>query len=102
MRLVLPLLLASATFASAHEWYAPSCCSGQDCARIAVSSVEIAPAGFIVRLDSAEHVQVSRRFEETVPYSSHKLRKSQDGDFHACISLARQELICLYAPEFPG
>lgn len=102
MRLVLFILLASASYASAHEWYAPSCCSGQDCARIEVSSVEIAPEGFVVQLDPAEHIQVSRRFEETVPYSSYKLRKSLDDDFHACVSRARQELICLYVPEFAG
>lgn len=83
LALSLPLLLA-------HSWYEPMCCSGQDCAPLTRESRVVPARG-------GYHVFV-RPGDPAVFFPQDKVRPSQDGLYHVCISLHSQAPLCLYAP----
>jgi hypothetical protein len=75
--------------ASAHDWYSPACCSGQDCAPIPSGTrVTASPNGYDVVFPSGERVFFARE----------KVQPSQDGQIHACIGLSARTPYCLYLP----
>jgi hypothetical protein len=74
----------------AHSWYAPACCSGQDCAPLPKgSSVEPVRGGYAVRLEPDG---------DPIFFPHEKVRPSQDGDWHACINPVTRAVYCLYVP----
>lgn len=80
-------LLASP--ASAHDWYSPACCSGQDCAPIPSGTrVTASLNGYDVVFPSGERVFFARD----------KVQPSQDGEIHACIGISARTPYCLYLP----
>lgn len=87
-----------ATTASAHGWYDPACCSGQDCMAVPVNSITPTPDGWLVDIQPGEHPLVSHRLTQIVPYDDRKARVSQDQDFHACVGKHTQSLFCIYTP----
>lgn len=68
------LLVSAADVLSAHSWYPEDCCSGEDCAP--VMSIRQAPEG---RYVTSKHGTV------LVP-AALKPRRSEDGDFHVCMT----------------
>lgn len=72
-----------------HDWYAPECCSGQDCAPLPEgASVDSVRGGDAVRLTPGS---------APVFFPHAKVRPSQDGDYHACVSSTGTPF-CLYVP----
>lgn len=92
-------LMAFATPAAAHSWYASSCCSGRDCAPILMQQVSVDPGGWHIRLRAGDHPFVSTDLDELIPYDDGRIKKSEDGDFHICIN-SSQRILCVYVPEF--
>lgn len=86
--------LVLAAPAAAHDWYPPNCCSGHDCAPIAMDEVRLTPEGFVIPGNP-----------ETVPYSSPKIRQTppEGGNrYHLCTRAGRRdgEVLCLYIPNW--
>jgi hypothetical protein len=95
---MLVALAIYATKAFAHSWYDPACCSGRDCAPIPVSALKLTAGGtYVLTLSPGQHPMVT----ETRSYyiSEARVRRSQDGDVHACIDPTGRLLLCLYMPE---
>ena len=76
--------------------YDPACCSDQDCAPIPVHAVSVEADGWHVHLEPGDHPLVFRTIDARIPFDSTRLRKSTDGQFHACIFVGR--VFCFYAP----
>ena len=83
---LIALFLYAMSYAKAHEWYPPWCCSGGDCGVLEGKRVKPIVGGYLV----------DDRF--TVPMS--EVRKSMDGRYHGCFPKA-DELKCFFAPP-PG
>ena len=64
------IALTLALVASAHEWYPPNCCSGQDCRPVPCSDIETKPDG------SAIYKPEGTRFNQ--------VQISQDAQCHVC------------------
>lgn len=79
----------------AHSWYDPWCCNDKDCARIPPGAVRHAQGGVQITLKPGEHPSVT---EATVYFvASNVIRRSRDGDYHACILPgAPKEMRCFY------
>lgn len=84
LMLALPVLLA-------HSWYEPACCSGQDCAPLTREST-------VVPGNAGGYQVTVKPGAGTVFFPQEKVRPSQDGLYHACISLSAGTPICLYVP----
>lgn len=102
--IALLLALMIGQIATAHGWYSPWCCSGEDCAPIPFEAVTETREGYIVELHPGEHPIASGIF--FIPHGSPNIHQSQDGFYHACIlppsfdgaSLPDTVLRCLYVP----
>lgn len=70
--------------ALAHSFYPVECCSGYDCAPIAMSRVEVNSAGFLI---DGIH---------SIPFK--EVRRSPDGAYHACFPQP-DKLRCFFAPS---
>lgn len=91
--------------AAGHEapagWtYDAYCCNGStvtgDCQRIASARVRPVAGGWAVHLGPGDHRLVTRPHDY---FKGHQeTRKSQDGDFHACLFPSEDTLRCLYVP----
>lgn len=80
--LVLLLLVFQAIDASAHSWYDPACCNGDDCAPD--DRVKEVVGGFEVPTG------------EVIPYGDKRIRQSLDKQFHWCHVQAHT--YCVYVP----
>lgn len=85
--------------AAAHEWYDPACCSVDDCAPVAADVVRATDEGWLVEVLPGQHPYVSRPIRLVIPYGSHKVRSSQDDQFHLCVGRS-QNIFCVYVPMF--
>lgn len=83
--LIAGALLLACMPGSAHNWYDPYCCSGEDCRRIAPDDVVAGPSGYTVL------------GKYKVPYLDKSIKPSQDADFHAC-EFPAGTLRCFYVP----
>lgn len=88
-------LLLVAGKGRAHEapmgWsYEQRCCSGIDCRPVERDAILESPNGYVIRATG-----------EVIPYSSGKIRPSQDSDYHWCSQGGKPDTptICLYAPH---
>jgi hypothetical protein len=94
------LSLALAGPAAAHSWYDPTCCSDKDCAPIPDHTVQATPRGWHVRLEPGDHPLVKHTIDVVIPYGSEDVLRSEDEQFHACISpgspSADPTVMCLY------
>jgi len=82
----------------AHEWYDPACCNDRDCAPIPMDAVRITAEGYLVEIGPGEHPMLHGEVVfSTIPFNSPMVRKSQDGDYHACLTAARS-IRCFYVP----
>jgi hypothetical protein len=81
--IVVICFLSFLTVAMAHSFYPVECCSGYDCNMIDAKRVSLASGGYMVD---------SKFF---VPQKD--VRKSEDGDFHACFPQPNN-LRCFFAP----
>lgn len=89
-------LVAITTRARAHDWYAPECCSGKDCAPIAAKFVTEEADGYHVRLPPGSHPMLrTKGYDGVIPYSS--VKDSQDGAFHICLSDEGVYRFCFFA-----
>ncbi|WP_273280915.1 hypothetical protein [Pseudooceanicola atlanticus] len=88
-----------ATQVAAHSWYDPACCSGRDCAEIPVQKVHADPGGWRVTLMPGDHPMVDRPVEYFFKWGERRIRKSEDGAFHICLSKSLNHAYCLYQPE---
>lgn len=84
----------------AHEWYDPYCCNDQDCKPIAEHDGTVE-----VDYVKGEYIVSAKGQVWRVPFTSKRVRLSQDNEYHACIlpygmELRETELRCLYVP--PG
>lgn len=90
MRLFLLVFgVLSASTASGHDWYAPDCCSGQDCKPVEDGRVKETSAGYVLPNG------------ETIPHGDSRLRASRDWQFHWCHAqnpIGFQKTYCLYIP----
>lgn len=77
----------SSTVAEGHSWFAPSCCSGNDCQPI-VSILETVDGDLVTTIDGR-----SATFPKGFPH-----RRSQDNDSYACIG-PNSTPRCLYFPD---
>ena len=113
--LVIPLLLASATFAEAHGWYSQkhdpvfgtSCCGGEDCARLQIDPgvLTAEPDGYRIRL-TVEQARLINRYtmepiDALVPWD--RVQPSEDGNYHLCImprirDALRGGIYCFFVP----
>ncbi len=80
--LALAMLCASSS-AFSHSWYDIYCCSEGDCAPVATSRVKETASGYVL---------------DGKPVEPEKVRRSQDGQFHACFPRP-DYLRCFYAPD---
>lgn len=104
------LLAALAAPAAAHSWYDPACCSGNDCAMVKPSAVEITPDGYRVTLEPGDHPIVAVRTIAIIPFGHKRERRSRDGDWHVCVAHSPawepggegQHVYCLYTPDMLG
>lgn len=75
--------------ASAHEWYAPDCCSGSDCAPVEDGGVKETASGYVLPNG------------EAIPFGDPRLRPSHDYQYHWCHAqnpIGFQKTYCLYIP----
>lgn len=86
--------------ASAHSWYDSACCSGMDCAPVSASTIRATADGWLIHLEVGDHPMVKRPITKLLPYGDWHVRKSKDGDFHACVLPQAQIVMCIYVPEF--
>lgn len=88
----LALAIAAAVFrtpARGHSFYAPECCSGQDCAPLpAEAVVQQVPGGWNVTRSPGE---------APIFFTRDKMRPSPDGAWHACVGSTGTGF-CLYLP----
>lgn len=89
----------SAKTAVPHEWYDRACCSGRDCQRIEPDSVRVTPGGWEVTILGGTHPFVPETRTEFFPWGDPRIRRSQDQDFHACVTPAMRNFICFYTPD---
>jgi hypothetical protein len=82
--------------------YDPACCSDYDCAPIPASAVSLAPDGWRLRLAPGQHPFVRAPLDAVVPFGDHRLRRSGDGGWHACISPTTGRVLCVYEPDRLG
>ena len=89
LRLIIPMLLAAVP-AFGHDWYHYECCNDKDCRPIPSSAVKATKDGYYVTING-----------RTMAYSSPKLKRSQDDQFHLCTIGGKDDglMLCLYAPE---
>ena len=66
-------MIASAPL-SAHSWYPPHCCTGQDCRK--VDRIDYLPDGGLLLHFGGQQVEVPRGFSQ---------QPSQDTDAHVCV-----------------
>ena len=59
---------------SAHSWYPPHCCTGQDCRK--VDRIDYLPDGGLLMHFGGQQVEVPRGFMQ---------QPSQDTDAHVCV-----------------
>jgi len=93
------MVAVSAAPVAAHEWYDPSCCSGQDCAPVEASAIKAEDGNWHVSLDPGSHPLVTKPMSWVVPFDAPKVRESQDDKFHACVGVRSGILFCLYVPQ---
>jgi hypothetical protein len=81
--------------AEAHDapmgWrYDVACCSSFDCRPVERDAIIESPDGYVIRATG-----------EVIPYSSRKVRHSQDSDFHWCSVGGKPDsrTLCLYVPH---
>lgn len=88
IRYALAFLLAAVP-AFAHEWYAYECCSGTDCKPLTAVQIKETPEGWLL-------VETGR----IVPYDFHRIRQSQDDQYHLCTTGGDPmgKILCLYVP----
>lgn len=96
--LIVTLLWPSS--AEAHDWYDAVCCSDEDCAPVRAATVRATPDGWEVTLAPGDHPMVQEPLRHVYPYDSPRVRPSRDQDFHACVSVHGQRMLCLYVPVF--
>ena len=91
--------------ARAHEAasgfkYDAACCHGVgptgDCQPIPTSTVKPIPGGYQITLAPGDHHLVTR--VHVFQIESSLVRKSTDGQFHACLYPTEDTLRCFYAP----
>jgi hypothetical protein len=92
MRILAVAILAAAgavapSSGEAHSWFAPSCCTGNDCKPI-VSILETTEGDLVTTIDGR-----SATFPKGFPH-----RRSQDEDSYACIG-PNSTPRCLYFPD---
>ena len=100
------VLLATATPATAHDWYPMECCSGMDCAP--VEKVEMIPSPGIASLLSTPAqamplgaMLVTTKHGSVVVPANFPRRESKDGRMHACMRPGQggtMRLICIFMP----
>ena len=94
------IFAAVSTPVTAHEWYDAACCSGFDCAPVAVETVQSVPGGYLLTIEPGQHPLVFQRIEEFVSYDdADRFRASQDDQWHVCIFPAGK-VRCVYQPEW--
>ena len=99
------LVLAAAVFvlwpgaAWPHSWYDASCCSGVDCHPIPVQGVRVTPGGWEVTIEAGAHPFVKEKRTEFLPWDDPRIRRSLDGDFHACVTPVMGRFLCFYTPD---
>jgi len=97
--LILAVFLSgSAEPAQAHEWYDANCCSGRDCAPISTDRVDVTREGYVITLKVGDHPVLKRDRVYRLPFDSRTLKESRDGNFHLCIGIRTNNLLCLYEP----
>ena len=90
-----------ASKATAHDWYAPTCCKGNDCRPAKSGEVVGLPGGYRV---------ISRGVDTVLKERDSRIQPSRDDSFHICIIekgispdkgyFTDPFLQCLYVPEF--
>lgn len=96
-RLALILALLT-TPAQAHSWYDAACCDDTDCAPVHASVVRATADGWLVRIRPGGHVNYRKDQDLLLPYDDRKVRHSQDGEFHVCLSPLSNTIYCIYVP----
>lgn len=96
--LLVCLLFAALAAVSAHDFYDPECCSGQDCApvekvQMVAGALYNGPPG---QADTLPVMVVTTRHGTVAVPRNMKIRPSPDGRMHACI--LNDRLICIYLP----
>lgn len=86
--IVAAAVAACAASAWAHDWYAPECCSGRDCAPVPAHEVRLVATGYVVK------TATSPAGEALVPFAA--ARPSADERFHKCERAG--VLVCFFAP----
>ena len=66
--------MIAAPHVSAHSWYPPHCCTGQDCRK--VDRIDYLPDGGLLMHFGGQQVEVPRGFSQ---------QPSQDTDAHVCV-----------------
>ena len=99
-------LMIYVKFAYAHEapagWeYDQGCCSDRDCGVMAFNTVVPTQEGWHVRLEAGDHHYFEGAVDMVIPFDDSRLRKSQDTEFHICLSKSGI-LFCLYVPPMGG
>lgn len=98
--------------AEAHEWYDRDCCSGRDCAAVALDAaslariVDVGPAGIRIRIEPGDHSVLPHAFGERLfTWDDPQLRQSQDDNWHVCITPHQRpdlggahKVLCVYMP----
>jgi hypothetical protein len=106
------LILFPVNRALAHSaptgWeYDPRCCSGKDCALLPNGSVKALSDGYHIYLEVGQHPMATLQpIQVVIPYNSHKIKESPDGEYHGCFSQQYknnageifQNSFCLYVP----
>tara|TARA_R110002012_G_scaffold315261_2_gene528928 strand:- start:13062 stop:13409 length:348 start_codon:yes stop_codon:yes gene_type:complete len=76
------------------------CCNGDnhtgDCQPIPASTVQVTSTGYKITLKPGDHRLVTVPHTFTIDFA--KAKKSQDGEFHACLYPTEDTLRCFYAP----
>lgn len=88
IKCALAIFFALTLWASGHEWYPPSCCSGGDC--------EVLAEGRVKALDGGGYL-VDERFR----VERAEVRESLDGRFHGCFPTP-DRMVCFFAPARTG
>lgn len=93
-----------AHMAAAGWEYDYTCCSGEDCQAVPLSTVAVTPGGYVITLSPKEHKQLERPLVFKVSFDDPRIKSSGDSDYHVCISPALERgmggnnLLCLYVP----
>lgn len=98
--LAMALIVTDPGRAAAHGWYDRDCCSGTDCSPVKPSVVKAMADGWHITITPADHPLVKATIGAVIPFSDPRIRRSQDEDFHVCISFYRQSVLCTYVPPF--